>query len=133
MRKDLAGLLLALVLSGASLPLQADTPGSWHASAPRLLVAVSGRETLSAALAPPPAAHGRQLAQVRWQFHQPAPLPLPAWLCHPQRCVPLDMPRGLTRALEGLDAGQPLHFRFLRTPGSPAQEVRDLQLFVHYR
>lgn len=128
--------LSALLLAGISpLPAVAGNaaPGSWHATAPRVLVTVSGRETRSDDLLPPPQARGQRLAQVRWRFHQPAPLPLPAWLCHPQRCVALDMPQGVTRALEGLDAGQPLHFRFRRDPGHPAQEVRDLQLFVHYR
>lgn len=132
------GIVLLAALSLCSEPLlAAGAVSSWHASAASLRVAVAGRDTPSALLTPPAMARGRSLEQVRWQFQLPMAAHLQAWLCHPQRCVELDsrsgVGRGLTRGLAGLDAGQPLHFRFHLAPGMPAVEVRGLQLFVHYR
>lgn len=107
--------------------------GSWQGQIARLSVAVQGRDTQSERLQPPAEAQGRRLAHIRWQFRLSGVHYLPAWLCHPQQCVPLPASRGVTQALAGLDAGAPLQLRFRRLPGMPVVELHDLQLLVHYR
>lgn len=154
-RAGRAGRVLRAVLCGAAMllptvlaaelrsmrplseaPVLPDTQavrGSWQGHIARLSVALQGRDTYSDVLSPPPAAQGRRLAHVRWQFRISGASYLPAWLCHPQRCVPLHSAVGVTRALDGLDAGQPLRLRFRRLPGMPVVELHDLQVLAHYR
>ncbi|MNZ45779.1 Flagellar protein FlhE [compost metagenome] len=132
MRRRLAlGLLLALGVP--SVPAEALAPGSWHADLGSLRVALAGRETGSTAALPPPLAAGRSLDRVRWQFRLPPGARVQAWLCHPQRCIELHQAQGRTRALAGLDAGQPLQLRFRLPPAAPAQLLQELQLLVEYR
>lgn len=132
--------VLAAELRSMRVPIEApalpDTEavrGSWQGQIARLSIALQGRDTYSDALSPPLAAQGRRLAHVRWQFRISGASYLPAWLCHPQRCVPLHSAVGVTRALDGLDAGQPLRLRFRRLPGMPVVELHDLQVLAHYR
>ncbi|WP_254797418.1 flagellar protein FlhE [Geopseudomonas aromaticivorans] len=107
--------------------------GSWQGRAPALLVARSDRATCAQPLTPPVLARGRQLASLHWQFSSPPDAPLLAWLCHPQHCTALSGNRGRTRALAGLDAGQPLQLCFRLPAAGPGLRLADLQLLVEYR
>lgn len=134
----LAALLAGGLLSGGVLASDdpagaAAASGSWQGRAPALQVARSDRDTCSQPLIPPALARGRQLASLGWQFSSPPGAALRAWLCHPQHCTALSGNRGRTRALAGLDAGQPLQLCFRLTAAGPAQRVADLQLLVDYR
>lgn len=127
---SLLGLSLA---SPAPAPGAEAAPGSWQARTPSLLLAVPGWESVSAALQPPALALGRHLAEVRWRFSLPAGAAVKAWLCHPERCIELVRNWGGSSALAGLDAGQPLQFRFRLAPRAEPVPVRDVELLVEYR
>lgn len=133
-RRVVAGLAALLLLALDPLPLSA-APGSWQGQVAPLRVARSDRPTCSEPLVPPPLAHGRQLAALRWSFRAPAGNRLQAWLCHAQRCaaLPEHGGRGRNLTLAGLDAGQPLRFCFRLTADAAPQTIGDLQLLVDYR
>lgn len=126
MKRRLALLLVASLAAEAA-------PGSWHVDLGSLHLVVPGRETAARPAVPPELARGRYLQAVRWQFRQTAQPRLRAWLCHPQRCVELQHNSGRTSGLAGLDAGQPLHLRFLLPAGASALWLEDMQLLVEYR
>ncbi|MFB8828949.1 flagellar protein FlhE [Azotobacter sp. CWF10] len=84
-------------------------------------------------LQPPALAQGQRLAEVRWRFVLAAGAPVQAWLCHPQRCIELPSSRGRSSALAGLDAGQPLQFRFRLASRAEPQPVEGIELIVEYR
>lgn len=127
----LGGLLL---LTLDPLPLIA-APGSWQGQAAPLRVARSDRRTCSEPLIPPPLAHGRQLAALRWSFRATAGNRLQAWLCHAQRCavLPEHGGRGRNHTLAGLDAGQSLRFCFRLAADSAPDTIGDLRVLVDYR
>lgn len=129
----LGALLGLLPLMPASAADGLGAPGSWQARIPVLRLAVPGRERASAPLQPPALARGQRLAEVRWRFALPAGAPVRARLCHPQRCIELSCSRGRSAALAGLDAGQPLQFRFRLAPRGEAQRVEAIELIVEYR
>lgn len=133
-RHVLAVLGALLLLALDPLPLIA-APGSWQGQAAPLRVARSDRRTCSEPLVPPPLAHGRQLAALRWSFRAPAGNRLQAWLCHGQRCaaLPGHGGRGRNHTLAGLDAGQSLRFCFRLAADAAAETIDDLQLLVDYR
>jgi flagellar protein FlhE len=126
-------LVILSLLLPLSLPAVEAAPGSWQARIPSLRLAVPGRERASAPLQPPALARGQRLAEVRWRFELPAGAPVRARLCHPQRCIELSRSRGRSAALAGLDAGQPLQFRFRLAPRGEAQRVEAIELIVEYR
>ncbi|APX93010.1 hypothetical protein BWR19_08765 [Halomonas sp. 1513] len=125
----LLALLLVCVSEAAAGP--APVSGSWVAQAEGVRVAVPGRDTQSQALvgAVPP---GAQVAGVAWQYSVPPGAQLDAWLCHPQRCVRLNAPRGRSESLAGLSADAQLRFRFRLAQGRPVQ-VSGLQVIVDHR
>lgn len=125
-------LCVALLVAGAEHVLAASA-GSWAGTAPPLAVASADRHACSQPLQPPPLAAGGQLAGVRWRFQVPPGAHVQARLCHPQRCVELPAAQGESRALSGLDAGQPLQLCFRLQPGEAPQRVGGLQLLVDYR
>ncbi|TDX31026.1 flagellar protein FlhE [Modicisalibacter xianhensis] len=82
-------------------------------------------------------ARGAFIRQVHWQYRVPEGQPYPqAWLCASRECTRLSGARGTSRALAGLAADQPLHFRFRlpkgRQPARPFR-VEGLQVIVDYR
>jgi flagellar protein FlhE len=121
------------LLGAAGLATAQEAPGSWQGRAPALLVARSDQQVCSQPMPPPPLAAGRQLASLGWQFAVPAGAPLRAWLCHPQQCLALPGSRGRSRAMAGLDAGQPLQLCFRLDAGSRPQRIAELQVLVDYR
>lgn len=126
--------VLALALLFGAGQASADgAPGSWQGRAPALLVARSDQRVCSQPMPPPALAAGRRLASLGWQFGVAAGAPLRAWLCHPQQCLALPGSRGRSRALSGLDAGQPLQLCFRLDEGARPQRIGDLQLLVEYR
>ncbi|SDS02358.1 flagellar protein FlhE [Pseudomonas oryzae] len=133
LRRLLALALLGSLLGAAGGAPAQGAPGSWQGRAPALLVARSDQRVCSEPLPPPPLASGQRLASLAWQFSVPAGAPLRAWLCHPQQCLALPASRGRSRALGGLDAGQPLQLCFLLDAGGRPQRVADLQVLVEYR
>ncbi|GLK59723.1 hypothetical protein GCM10017624_18800 [Azotobacter vinelandii] len=129
-----AGLLLGLSLAPpASAVGGQGAPGSWQAHVPGPRLAVPGRERASVPLQPPDLARERRLAEVRWRFALAPSAQVRAWLCHPQRCIELPRNRGRSAALAGLDAGQPLWFRFRLAPRAEPQPVGAIELIVEYR
>ncbi|MFD2405189.1 flagellar protein FlhE [Azorhizophilus paspali] len=92
-----------------------------------------GRERASVPLQPPDLARERRLAEVRWRFSLAPSAQVRAWLCHPQRCIELPHNWGRSDALTGLDAGQPLWFRFRLAPRAEPQPVGAIELIVEYR
>jgi flagellar protein FlhE len=132
-RGALAAVALGWGLAGQGWAEPEGAPGSWQGRAPALLVARSDQQVCSQPMSPPPLAAGRQLASLAWQFAVPAGAPLRAWLCHPQQCLALPSSRGRSRALAGLDAGQPLQLCFRLDAGSRPQRIAELQVLVDYR
>ncbi|WP_460428087.1 flagellar protein FlhE [Azotobacter armeniacus] len=128
------GFLGILLLALPAFALDAEAaPGSWQARIASLRLALPGRESASDALQPPALAQGQRLAGVRWRFALAAGAPVRAWLCHPERCIELSAGRGRSTALAGLDAGQPLQFRFRLAPRAEPQPVREIELIAEYR
>jgi flagellar protein FlhE len=130
-----AHVLALLCLAGFSLTAAANpAAGSWQAVLGDLDLRVPGRIKLLPPLKPPALAHGRTLTRVSWQFsQQPRRAGYQAWICHPDRCFALPTLRGSSRALAGLDAGQPLRVGFRLPAGAPPFTVQSLQLQVEYR
>lgn len=129
----LGGLLGLLLARPVFVPNAQAAPGSWQTQIASLRLAVPGRESVSTPLQPPALAQGQRLAEVRWRFVLAAGAPVRAWLCHPQRCIELPSSRGRSSALAGLDAGQPLQFRFRLAPRAEPQPVEGIELIVEYR
>lgn len=135
MRRRLPLLLLAALL-GPALAAEGPPdsgPGSWHGRLVSLWLRLPGRTTDSVPLQPPERARERRLGQVRWRFTLPPAAPVRVWLCHPRRCLELQRSRGSSRALAGLDAGQPLHLRFRLDGGAKPLQVREIELIAEYR
>ena len=113
-------------------------PGSWVSAGESVRLFTTGRVVESQPLLPQgDMVKGTHIRQVRWQYRVPAGQPyLEAWLCASQECVRLGGPRGSSRALAGLAADQPLHFRFRlpkgRQPAKPFR-VEGLQVIVDYQ
>lgn len=121
--------LLLLVVSGMTL-----AAGSWMDREARLRVSLVDRETVGAPLtAGGQAATGRVIDEVRWRFRLPPGSAVTVRLCHPEGCVPLSGQRGMTRALAGLAADDPLRFRFALKAGQSPLTVEGLQVIVNYR
>lgn len=88
----------------------------------------------SARMRPPPSVTEGAIQEVRWRFSVPAGQAVLAWLCHQDGCVSLDRRSGITKALNGVPAATPLHFRFALAPGQRrAVQVEGLQVIVNYR
>ncbi|XKH60329.1 flagellar protein FlhE [Halomonas sediminis] len=125
----MVGLLLLLS------PTALAAPGSWVASVPGLMVAMSDRAVSTQSVAPPPTATvgEAQITHIQWQYRHPPGTLLRAWLCHPEQCVPLRGMRGATQAFAGMQAQAPIHFRFALTPGQRPVKVQGLQVIVDYQ
>lgn len=111
-------------------------PGSWVGEAPAVRLFTPERWVESRHLAPPAMAAGATIRRLRWRFTLPPGQPRPAaWLCHPQRCMPLPAAQGHSEALAGLSADRPLTFRF-RLPASPRPSqplrIEGLQAIVDF-
>ncbi|MCA1772837.1 MAG: flagellar protein FlhE [Halomonas sp.] len=108
---------------------------SWVTSAPGLMVAMSDRASRSESVRPPAGATtpAAVIERVQWQYQHAPGAALQAWLCHPERCVPLQGMRGETRALSGIGATTPLHFQFSLSPGQRPVSVKGLQMIVNYQ
>lgn len=128
-----AGLALLMLLLGQL----SWAAGSWisEVSGPR--VAVPGRSTPSALLAPPDSAlaAGRQITRVTWRLAQAVPVEeLQMRLCRNEHCVALPGVTGSSQAWRGQPADAPLHFRFrLAQSRQRAIQVPQLQVVVEYR
>lgn len=127
------GAVLAAVIGSIS-GVQAAT-GSWSSPVPSVLIATSDRASTSREVPPPAAAQVETavLERIQWRFEAPPSASLDAWLCHPERCVPLNSMRGSTMALAGQRANAPLHFRFALLPGQRPVRVQGLQVIVNYQ
>ncbi|WP_237718621.1 flagellar protein FlhE [Vreelandella stevensii] len=125
--------LLMLAFGFASSVLAAT--GSWSSQMPSVMVAMSDRASSSQAISPPAGVPlgSATLARVQWRFETPAHVPVNAWLCHPEQCVPLGSARGSTMALSGLSASEPLYMRFALSPGQRPVRVQGLQVIVNYQ
>ncbi|MFY0989134.1 flagellar protein FlhE [Halomonas sp. C05BenzN] len=118
----------------ALLPAAALAAGSWVASVPGVRVALAEREVVSSSLTSPGPVPDGRVDTVAWQFRLPPGTSVRARLCHPGGCIPLGAGRGSSRALAGLPADTPLHFRFALEPGQRrAVAVQGLQVIVNYR
>lgn len=127
-----AGLLAAwwLVMAMVAAPVLAA--GSWVASVPGVRVALAEREVASRSMVPPQAADGT-IDSVGWQYRLPPGGAVRARLCHVGGCITLGAGQGSSRALAGLPADTPLHFRFALAPGQRrAVAVQGLQVIVNY-
>ncbi|PXX92872.1 flagellar protein FlhE [Halomonas heilongjiangensis] len=129
-----AGLPAALWLVMAMVAAPVLAAGSWVASVPGVRVALAEREVASSPLAPPQAAADGTIDSVGWQFRLPPGGAVRARLCHAGGCITLGAGQGSSRALAGLPAATPLHFRFALAPGQRrAVAVQGLQVIVNYR
>ncbi|MGM0543581.1 MAG: flagellar protein FlhE [Pseudomonadota bacterium] len=111
------------------------TSGSWVTQVPGLMVTMSDRASQSDMVRPSAGitAPGSVIERVQWQYQHAPGAALQAWLCHPERCVPLSGMRGETRALSGLEATTPLHFQFVLRPGQRPVNVTRLQMIINYQ
>ena len=109
--------------------------GSWVASVPGMLVAMSERYSETQRVAPPPDApvQGRAISRVQWRWEHPPGQPVNAWLCHPAGCLALPTQRGSTLAFEGASASAPLHFRFTLSHGQRPVRIQGMQVIVNYQ
>jgi flagellar protein FlhE len=131
----LGAYLLGTWLLLAGPPSAFAVTGSWVASVPGIVVAMSDRPSATQTVVPPPSANaaGRALERVQWRFSVPANKAVDAWLCHPQGCVELTQRRGTTQAFDGYRAAAPLHFRFRLPSGQRPFRVKGLQVIVNYQ
>lgn len=125
--------ILVLALGVSSMAQAAS--GSWVTQVPGLMVAMSDRASRSEVVRPPAGitAPTAAIERVQWQYQHTPGAALQAWLCHPERCVPLSGMRGETRALSGLGATTPLHFQFALRPGQRPVSVKGLQMIINYQ
>ncbi|KPQ25045.1 MAG: flagellar protein FlhE [Halomonas sp. HL-48] len=125
--------ILVLALGVGSMA-QAAT-GSWVTQVPGLMVTMSDRASQSEMVRPPAgiSAPGAVIERVQWQYQHAPDAALQAWLCHPERCVPLSGMRGQTRALSGQKATTPLHFQFVLRPGQRPVSVKGMQMIINYQ
>lgn len=130
----LPGLCLTLLLGAGLTPGLAAT-GSWVASVPGRMVAMSDRTSATQAAVPPASADvaGRVMGRVQWRFATPPGRLVDAWLCHPQDCLSLTQRRGTTRAFAGYPADAPLEFRFRLPPGESPFRVKESTVIVNYQ
>lgn len=140
MTRGLSGGMRRLVIMlGLALVTPAlAAPGSWVGETRGVQLFTPGRVVDSRVISPSGGvASEARILQVRWQYSTPPGAPRPqAWLCNPQACFKLNASRGSSRALKGLPASQPLHFRF-RLPqegrlGQPFR-VEGLQVIVNFQ
>lgn len=130
LRAGPVGLALAMVLAVGS----ALAAGSWVGTAPGVRVALAEREVASSPLVPPAGLSGGTIDTVGWRFRLPPGVAVRARLCHAEGCMALETVQGSSRALAGLPADRPLHFRFALAPGQrQAVAVQGLQVIVNYR
>ncbi|MBE0489542.1 MAG: flagellar protein FlhE [Halomonas sp.] len=132
MRAPAWGLMLALAwLAPAAQTLAA---GSWVGQAGPVRAVMAERSVASAPMPAPSAVKAGVIEEVRWRYGVPAGKEVQGWLCHPVGCAELASLAGTSRALSGLPATTPLHFRFALAPGQRAAvQVGDLQVIVNYR
>ncbi|WP_346797089.1 flagellar protein FlhE [Halomonas sp. Bachu 37] len=116
-------------------PAVLAAPGSWTATAPGFMVAMSERTADSASMTPPAGMTEPEsrISGIQWRYRQPVGSQVKAWLCHPSRCVALTGMRGMTQALQGATAEAPLQFRFALPPGQRPVRVQGLQVIVNYQ
>ena len=124
-------LFISCVLSLSSAANAAT--GSWQGTTKDVWLRLADREVVSELMSPPALAQGRHMGAVRWQFSLPPLAAVDVWLCHPQHCVPLKSVRGQTHALTGLNAEQPLQFRFVLRERGTTVAVQGAQVLVEYR
>jgi len=126
------GCWLALAMLTLASPVSAA--GSWVGKAGPVRAVLAERSMASATMPPPPAVTAGVIEEVRWRYGVPAGQIVTGWLCHPGGCAELASSAGSSRALAGLPATTPLHFRFALAPGQRAAvRVSDLQVIVNYR
>ncbi|MGY4878855.1 flagellar protein FlhE [Vreelandella aquamarina] len=109
--------------------------GSWVASVPGMMVAMSDRFSETQRVTPPPDApvQGRSIGRVQWRWEHPPGQPVNAWLCHPAGCLAVPAQRGSTQAFEGASASAPLHFRFTLPQGQRPVRIQGMQVIVNYQ
>lgn len=109
--------------------------GSWVTELPSVLVAMSDRASTSQPIVPPATAQvgDAVIGRIHWRFEAPVGVPMNAWLCHPEQCVPLTTMRGMTSALAGKQIDGPMHFNFSLAPGQRPARVQKLQVIVNYQ
>ncbi|WP_404298338.1 flagellar protein FlhE [Halomonas sp.] len=128
--------MLNLTLGLVSLMLATSVlaAGSWVGQVGPVRALMPERGMASTPMAPPPAVSAGVIEEVRWRYRVPAGQSVIGWLCYPGGCASLDSAAGINRALAGLPATTPLHFRFALAPGQRAAvQVSDLQVIVNYR
>lgn len=125
---------LVLVLVSHMLAPSALAAGSWVGQTGSVRALMSERGMASSLMLPPSAVSAGVIEEVRWRYRVPAGQTVIGWLCHSGGCVSLDAAVGINRALAGLAATTPLHFRFALAPGQRAAvQVSHLQVIVNYR
>ena len=129
MRGALCLLLLPLFAS-------ANGGGDWQSSGVGATLSYRGVEVSSAPLNPPTDASGSVTLIVwRYQLMTPEPPGLVVKLCSGVRCIELDGASGMTRALSGVPASQPLRFVW-KVSGEgrfyPPVSVISNQVIVNY-
>ncbi|MGM0614048.1 MAG: flagellar protein FlhE [Pseudomonadota bacterium] len=136
MRNTLQRRIGLAVLAFLWLPAAAlAASGSWVASMPGILVAMSDRPSETRRATPPPGTPVGEgvISQVQWRWEPPPGQSVNAWLCHPQSCLALPMQLGSTRAFAGVSAQTPLHFRFTLPQGHRPVRVQGMQIIVNYQ
>ncbi|MGP8289857.1 flagellar protein FlhE [Vreelandella zhanjiangensis] len=133
----LSGWLKVVGVLGGFLSIigAAQAAGSWSASVPSVMVAMSDRESRSQPIAPPngaPVPDG-MLDRIHWRLEAPPGAAINAWLCHPEQCVALSGGRGTITQLAGRQADAPLQFRFALRPGQRPVRVQGLNVIVNYQ
>jgi flagellar protein FlhE len=132
--------IACLMLTACSLAPTTSiaAPGSWVSAGESVRLFTAGRAVESQPLVPRgDLMKGTRIRQIHWQYRSPPGQPfLEAWLCASRQCIRLGGARGSSRALAGLAADQPLHFRFRlpegRQPAKPFR-VEGLQVIVDFR
>ncbi|MFC7368517.1 flagellar protein FlhE [Vreelandella zhaodongensis] len=109
--------------------------GSWSTQLPSVLVAMSDRASSSQPIVPPAMADvgDATIGRIYWRYQVPVGVPMNAWLCHSEQCVPLPTMRGATSALAGKQIDGPMHFRFALASGQRPVRVQELQVIVNYQ
>ena len=125
---------LSLGLISLNLATAVLAAGSWVGQAGPVRALMPDRGMASTPMVAPPAVTAGVIHEVRWRYRVPPGEAVMGWLCHPDGCTPVASSAGSNRALAGLPATTPLHFRFALVTGQRAAvQVSDLQIIVNYR
>ncbi|QCR35774.1 flagellar protein FlhE [Nissabacter sp. SGAir0207] len=132
-------MLRATLWLAGLLPGLCAAAGTWHAASEGVTLPLRNQSRSTPLLHPPAAAPigSGLIVSVRWRYRllSPPPAGLQAWLCTPQRCTAIEGQSGVTHALRGEPATQPLRLVFsVRGKGvlNPPVRVVGQEVGVNY-